>query len=130
MKVIEIPEHLVPLLDEMLYEMTEQRLEVCLVPDHNGNEYKMIRVACNRNPDWYREFCQRYPCTRRKKRTKRKDYTRINRKRTLKILEHMIRKRTSKSIYAEDLLQIAKDRYELYEQYKEEFEFKPWNNQF
>ena len=56
---MKIPEYLIQYLDEMLYELYTERLEVCLIPSTdkecaaNGG---MIRACCNSNPDWYQNL--------------------------------------------------------------------------
>lgn len=80
-KIMVIPDNLIPIIDEMYYELSTEKLEVCLIP--NNDEQKpdrLLRAAISVNPQWYRELCLNYPCTRIKKRTARKDYTKIKRK--------------------------------------------------
>lgn len=130
---VEVPEHVTHLLDEMLFELTEQRLEVCLIPAPYGGEYRMVRAVCSMNPDWYRDLCQKFPCTRIKARSKKKDYTKIKRTNIISVLTVMVREKKSYSKYAEDLIQVAMDRYIVFQQLEKletEFRFEPWNNQF
>ena len=106
-------------------EVSEQRLEVCLVPGNRPEvveDGRMIRAAYSVNPDWYQELCESYPCTRRKKRNARKDWTKVKRAYTIKVLNRMIRNQKSTSVYAEYLLDVAKSRHERFD--------TPWNNQF
>lgn len=124
-----VEEELIPFLDEMYMDLSTYKLEVCLIPF--GKDGRCIRAAHSQNVDWYRKFCENYPCTRIKKRNPRKDGTKIKRKDTLKILERMIRNKKSKSKYALDLLQIAEDTKKLYDELQAEEEKEiPWDNQF
>jgi len=128
-----IPEHLVPILDEMHYELSSYRLEVCLIPGKNAEvaaDGRMIRVACGTNVSWYRELCGLYPCTRGKKRSARKDYTKIKRKYIELVLERMVRNKSTESKYGEDLLAFAEDRFKVFQRLEEKTTFEPWNNQF
>ena len=127
-----IPENLIPLLDEMLYELSTEKLEVQLVPGNDPDKTKdgrFIRAAISKNPQWYSELCENYPCTRIKKRNDRKDGTKIKRKYIFEVLERMIRNKTSNSVYASDLLEIAKNRKEMYDDLSK-YENIPWNDQF
>lgn len=129
---IRVPEKLIPILDEMLMELTENRLEVCLIPSkkpETAADGGMIRAVCSKNPDWYRDLCLRYPCNRSKKRNVRKDHTRIKRACILGLLERMIKNRKTRSMYAEDLLEVAEQRYQMYSELEAQ-EFEPWDNQF
>lgn len=129
---MEIRKELIPLLDEMLMELSTERLDVCLVPGSNPDavkDGKMIRAAISQNPKWYKDLCQAYPCTRFKSRGDRKDYTKIKRQYILLVLERMISNKKSKSVYASFLLGIAEERKELYDRLAEA-EYKPWDNQF
>lgn len=131
----EINEDLIPLIDEMLMELSTEKLEVCLVPGNVSeavDDGKMIRVAVSQNPKWYRDLCESYPCTRYKKRSDRKDYTKIKRQGVILVLENMIKNKKSKSMYAQFLLDYAKDRKKLYDRLAEAEnpENKPWDNQF
>lgn len=51
---------------QLLYEMSEQRLEVGLVeapePKHRNHQ---VREVFNRNPTWYRKLCDKHTCQRR-----------------------------------------------------------------
>jgi len=125
---MEIPEHLISILDELYFELSSQKLEVCLIPNKDISKTdRKLRVATSINPEWYQELCNNYPSTRNRK--KKLFDTKIKRKYILKVFERMIRNKKSKSIYAKDLLKIAKDRFELYEKLKEG-ELIPWDNQF
>lgn len=135
--MIKIDDELIPILDEMYMDLSINKLEVCLVPGTHSDQDRQIRTLCNQNPYWYKKFCEDHPCTRIKKRTERKDHTRIKRKNTLEILDRMIRNKQSSSKYAEYLIDIAKDMLETYKEYealmkqsKEEFRYKEWDNQF
>ena len=123
--IMVIDNDLIPLLDEMYFELSSERLEVCLIPSKQEGCAKdggMIRAVCAQNPEWYQKLCFNYPCTRTKKRSNRKDHTRIKRRNVLQLLERMVRNKKSNSMYAGDLLEVAKTRKELYE--------IPWKNQF
>jgi len=132
--MVKITLDLIPLLDEMYYELSSERLEVCLIPSRDPEVAAyggMIRAVTSRNPAWYRSLCNDYPCTRAKKRKGKKDYTKIKRRDILKILERMIRNKKSNSIYAEQMLDVAKDRKELYDRLATEtLGDVPWDNQF
>ena len=59
-----IDQSLVPIIDEMYMELSENRLQVQLVPgdiDSAVNDGKMIRVAVSKNPEWYQEMCITLP---------------------------------------------------------------------
>lgn len=125
-----VPEHLIPMLEEMLYELSENRLEVCLIPgkiESAVNDGKLIRVAHSTNVKWYQDLCADYPCTRNKKRNNRKDYTKIKRIYIYKVLRWMINNKKSESRYADFLLTIAEERYKSFEQYSADV---AWDNQF
>lgn len=135
--MVKIDDELIPILNEMYMDLSMNKLEVCLVPGDHPDQDRQIRAVCNSNPYWYKKFCKDHPCTRCKKRSDRKDHTRIKRNYTLIALERMIRNKQSSSQYAEYLIDIAKDMLETYKEYeelmkesKEEFRFKPWDNQF
>jgi hypothetical protein len=132
--VMVIDSALVPLLDEMFYELSEERLEVGLVPGNNPEKVdngRMIRVAISVNPDWYQELCAMYPGSRTKHRPPHRKDTKIKRQYIMIVLERMIRNRRSNSKYAEYLLDYAKDRKGSLDSYQEEEHVpEPWNNQF
>ena len=129
--MIYINENLIPFIKEMLYELEENRLKVCLVPSEDEQCAKdggMIRAATSINPVWYQELCAMYPPMNWKKGNgfnKKKKRTILKRYNILQILRRMIKYKKSKSMHAEYLLDIAKDRKESYED-----SFIPWNNQF
>lgn len=130
-----IGDELIPIMDEMLMDLSTNKLEVCLIPSQIEDCAKdggMIRVAYNQNVDWYRKLCECYSCTRYKKRNPRKDYTKIKRANIIYILSTLIKNGKSRSKYAEDLRDIAieiKDMYDKLENNDEE-EMIPWKNQF
>lgn len=134
--MITINDNLIPVLDEMLYELSEQRLEVCLIPSQKpeiADNGGMIRAVTGQNPLWYKELCEAYPCTRIKKRNPRRDGTRIKRPDTLNILKWMIKNKKSRSLYAPFIKDVAEGRLESYEQWKKEEDAKynvPFDNQF
>jgi len=119
---------LIPQLDEMLFELQTNELQVCLVPGDNLDavkDGKMVRAAVGTNPGWCQELCLLNPCTRIKSRTTRKDHTKVKRQYIIKVLEIMIKNQRSRSAYAEYLLGIAADRRDIATQ-----DFEPWDNQF
>lgn len=125
--MILVDEKYIPLLDEMLYELYENRLEVCLVPGTHSDDDRMIRAAVSNNTDWYQQLCKDNPSTR--KRRNRAFDTKIRRRNVELLLTRMIKNKQSSSVYAEYLIDIAKDRFDLYEKYKNE-DTIPWDNQF
>lgn len=127
--MVTIDDELIPFLDEMYMDLSTHKLEVCLIPyDRDG---RCVRAAHSQNVDWYQKLCEHYPCTRQKKRNPRKDGTVLKRRNVMHVLEGMIRRKTSRSKYALDLLQIAEDTKKLYDELQAEEEKEiPWDNQF
>lgn len=123
---ISIPEGIIPYLDEMLLEMDECRLEVCLIPSRKDPDGK-IRAATGQNPLWYQTLCAIYP---RPGRTKAEIRTIIKRRYTIKVLERMISGKHSTSKYAEYLVGVARDRQEFYDSLEKQDMNVPWDNQF
>lgn len=122
---MEVGEELVPYIEEMLLELSEFRLGVCLVPNQDPDKTdRMLRAAVSQNPQWYRDLCNAYPCTRSKARGERKDYTKIKRQYILLVLERLVRLKKSTSKYAEYLIDQAKLRYRSHNQ------ITPWADQF
>ena len=135
---MKVPKNLIPILDEMYYELSTEQLEVCLVPEYQHDDDmsgRMIRAVTGQNPDWYKELCARYPSTRKRR---KRDDTKIKRAYTLVLLERMMRRGKSMSMYVEDLLEVAREREELYQTYQKSAleclcvteEAIPWDNQF
>jgi len=114
-----IQDDLISFLDEMLLELYENRLDVCLIP--YGEDGKCYRVAHSQNPVWYQELCSLYPDNR----PPRKPRTIIKRQHIIKVLGVMINKKRSRSIYADFLTNIAKDRFKSMQPVLE-----PWACQF
>lgn len=103
---------MVPTLEIMLAELESFRLEVVLAPLNprmrGYNEGGCKRVCASRNCDWYRRHCAKFPSGRTKPR--RNFDTRIKRRDTLRLLHRLIAGKTSTSIYAPELLAIARRR--------------------
>jgi hypothetical protein len=96
-------------LSIMLAELESSCLEVILVPTKRYvNVGGCIRVAANKNTQWYREFCARYTSGRGRKR--KKHDTRIRRDDTIAVLNRLIAGKKSCSKYAPELRRIARDR--------------------
>ena len=93
---------------EMLSEFESCFLEVMLVPcRYPCNIGGMIRVACNQNAKWYRDFCACYTSSRM--RNKRKHDTKIKRRNIHLTLNKMIEGKQT-SIYCNHLLSMARER--------------------
>ena len=119
--MVTVEPELKPFLDEMLLELSENRLEVCLVPNRDPDKpERMLRAAVSQNPEWYRELCRLYPDTRPPGKYKKKPRTIIKRRAVTRILSVMVSKGYSVSKYAEYLRDVAHSRIDI----------KPWNNQF
>lgn len=126
--MIEIEDKYIFALQDMLDELLECKLEVCLVPqtdNYENDDGKMLRVAYNKNPKWYIELCQtrekpeyRFDTKREKyiKRKMRKNpQSNIKRGDIIKVIIHMIEKQKSRSKYAETILEHARDRSEIFD---------------
>ena len=124
---MEVPAHLIPLIDEMYFELSSNRLEVEVIRE--GDADRGIRCAVSKNPSWYQDLCANNPCTRLKRRRGKKDWTRIKRRDTLETLERMLKFGKSKSQYAVEIIDTAQTRYESYERLRK-IESVPWDNQF
>lgn len=132
-----VPTDLVPLLEEMLYELMENRLEVQLVPgtvEEKNQDGCLTRAVTSCNVDWYKELCNQYHTNRTNKRKHTRWDTKIKRKYIENVLKVMINKGVSNSMYADDLLTVAKDRFTLYEKVSllgtQDEQGISWNNQF
>jgi len=126
---IKIDETLIPYLGDMLTELCECKLEVCLIPSQNDSTREdggMIRVCIGKNPEWYSNLCSSYI---RKSKKIKKQRTIIKRKNVIELLEHMIRNGYSKSKYCDYLVKIATDKKQVEDQYTLN-QFEPWNDQF
>lgn len=127
-----IPDNLIIFLDEMLYELYENRLESELIPSEHPEcaaDGGKIRVAISQNVEWYQELCRLNPCTRTKSRGARKDWSKIKRQNVIELLENMVKNKKSESMYAEFLLDVAQSRKETIDRLEKE-ELVEWNNQF
>jgi len=107
------PEELRLTLNIMLGQLKRQRLEVGLFAaeeqKHCGHK---IRGVNNENPEWYKELCSRHTVNRTNKRKrygKKHHDTKISRKRIMETLGRLGAGKESKSIYAEELLELAKE---------------------
>ena len=104
----------------MIYELEYNRLEVFLVPApepaHVGH---MVRAVENRNPDWYRDLCERYQSNRnsRKGRYKKHGDTKIKRQHILSVLRRMANGEVFDCKYKEFLVDVAINM-------KEQFKFE------
>jgi hypothetical protein len=102
----------------MLRQLKNERLDVVLVaaPDARHSEHK-IRTVQNENPWWYRELCSRHTKSRSDKR-KRGNHslhdTRIGRKRTMQTLTTLSSGGVAVSIYANELLDLAREQEEIW----------------
>ena len=90
----------------LLAELESMQLQVVLVPARRRNsETDCIRVAVEKNPDWYRRFCARHPSSRGTRRGKFD--TRIRRANVAAVLKRISAGLPSKSKYATELGAIA-----------------------
>lgn len=106
------PSELIPFVEEMLLDFAQEFHEVCLVPGNDDNkttEGRMIRVASNRNPKWYRDMCAAYP----KGRPRKKPQTSVEKGEVLASLRRVVERGYTRSKYAGFFLGEAKRRYEL-----------------
>jgi len=96
-------------LHEMLAGLESHRLHVILVPlnpsKRNYNEGGMRRVAADKNPRWYSQFCYNHPSSRGTRRGG--SDTRIRRQNILRILRRLCAGQSSRSKYVAELLRIA-----------------------
>lgn len=90
----------------MQAELESSCLEVVLVPSRRfTNHDGCIRVAANRNCEWYRQFCAAHSSSRIRKKVAHD--TCIKRRDTARILARLVDGKGSRSKYAPELLQIA-----------------------
>lgn len=90
----------------LLAELESTQLQVVLVPSRRPNaETDCIRVAVEKNPDWYRSFCARHPSSRGTRRGKFD--TKIRRANVAAVLKRLAAGLPSKSKYATELGVIA-----------------------
>ena len=120
-EMTEAPEDLILYLRIMLAQLRRERLEVGLAEAeeqrHSGHK---VRVVTGTNPEWYRELCSRYPSYRQHGRT-RHHQTRISRKRIIRALERLTQCKGARSIYAEDLIELAQLERERDEEERQEY---------
>jgi len=116
---------LIPFLDEMLLELSENKLRVEKVKSILSDA--LLRVPYEHNPEWYSKLCKLYPDTRRRGRIKKKPRTVIKRANIISVLKSMIYKGETWSKYADYLLGIAKNKKDMTDKYNKIIKF---NNQF
>lgn len=96
----------------MLRELDDFYLQVKLInapePMFSGHKIRAVEKA---NPEWYQELCSRYPRERRNRSDKYTD-SKIKRKNVKICLQKIINTGFSKSYYLNDLLELAKEKYE------------------
>jgi hypothetical protein len=93
-------------LVEMQAQFEASCLEVVLVPSRRAvNEGGCIRVAANRNCDWYRRFCARHTSSRLRFRALVD--TKIKRRNVAHLLAQLLAGRPTRSKYAAELQAIA-----------------------
>lgn len=103
------------ILQEMVDEFNESYLDVVLIPskDHNtAIDGGMIRVAQNRNPEWYRNLCSNHP--KRKQRTRKKPQTSIKKEDIISVMKSMIKNGSTKSKYSYYIIEEMNTRAEEY----------------
>ena len=96
----------------MLGELEHRRLRVVLIPSiypeiaRTGGK---VRAVIERNPSWYREFCEQHPSCRTKPRQKRHFDTSVKRAHVIRALTE-IRDRWIVSGYGRRLLPIVREQ--------------------
>lgn len=86
-------------------ELNEHRLTVDLAPAPSPrHELHFVRVVCEKNAPWYREFCARFPSSRRGTRIR----TAIRRRETLAALKAMLADEKPGPVYGPRLLDAAR----------------------
>lgn len=91
---------------QLLEELESTQLQVVLVPSRRPNaDSDCIRVAVEKNADWYRRFCARHPSSRGTRRGKFD--TRIRRANVAAVLKRLSAGLPSRSKYAGELGAIA-----------------------
>lgn len=109
---------LIPYLEMMLFDFQQERLEVCLVPNKDGekeNDGRHIRATYSKNIFWYRELCALYPDSRQRGAKKKKPRTIIKRKNIEEVLNTLIEKQKSTSKYAPFILNVAENYKRIFE---------------
>jgi hypothetical protein len=100
--------HLRNAFNEMLNELYQYNLEVCLVPSRY-REYAIrgakIRSVVNCNPNWYKKLCNKYQSSRTRRSAK--SDTCIKRQNIIRILERLANGFNSSSYYVDDLVKVA-----------------------
>jgi len=148
---VEFSEKYVLPLELMLYDLLENKLEV-----NKGVDLKFIqrydqngcgiRSKSISNVEWYSELCKMHPKPeykiskidgkKIKRRFRKNPQTNLKRSDVISVLNHMIKKRTSKSKHSPYLLDIAQRYRESFKDNEEEmkkvlgyddFEFKSWD---
>lgn len=96
-------------LEYLLSDLHCEHLDVILVPAPSPQHQEhYIRVAVERNPEWYRILCELYPDTR-----KGRCSTTIRRATIIGVLERLIDKGKSVSKHAQYLIETASKRVEI-----------------
>lgn len=102
-----LPDELRDVIQDMLWSLECDSLEVILVPSRKGEG--MIRQVVNQNPEWYRSFCAAHTANRKRPKIRRKHHdTKIKRRNVVRTLARWLSRGVSESLYAEDLLSIAR----------------------
>ena len=150
---VEFSEKYVLPLELMLYDLLENKLEVEKVfPDKEKYMDRYFQDGCgirsksSSNVEWYCELCKMHTKPeykiskidgkKIKRRFRKNPQTNLKRSDVISVLNHMIKKRTSKSKHSPYLLDIAQKYRESFKDNEEEmkkvlgyddFEFKPWD---
>ncbi len=124
---VDIPKRIIPHLEEMLADLQNNYLEVCLVPDRDTERYEnngcQIRTTSTQNVQWYRELCKMHPKPEYKKgkngklirrRFRKKQETNLKKMDVVRIIKRMIKNKKSKSQDAPYLLEVAEQYMETY----------------
>lgn len=91
-------------LSAMRDELNEHRLTVDLAPAPSPRHgLHFVRVVCEKNAPWYREFCARFPSSRRGVRVR----TAIRRRETLAALNSLLADQPAGPVYGPRLLDAA-----------------------
>jgi hypothetical protein len=108
---------------DMIFDFEQEYHEVYCVPNRDENKEqdgRHIRVASNRNPEWYRKICAAFP--KRKQKRRKKPQTSIKKEDVINVMNTIIRKGYSGSKYTPYILDEARRRMEG--------EFVPFDGQF
>lgn len=96
-------------LREMLNEFEDNHLEVILVPQSDPpNVGACLRAAAAHNCEWYRSLCSEFES--RRKRQYKNYKTKIKRAAISRILKRLIDGRDCNSVYADWILEYARER--------------------